>query len=558
MFFTTNSGIGEAEDGTPFPYTGIGLTLLRTRIAPDGTTRETDIMQMARDRGARVWSAPWSPPIAFKDSGTLNGGRFVSRPEHHTAYANQLADYVAAMRDESGVDLYALSMQNEPNISEVYESCEWTSRQIRAFVPYLRAALDARGAAGTRLLLPESFNWQFAEAADTLDDPVTAAMVDILAAHGYGSSAAAVDARGKALWMTEDSLLEGSDSSMDNGLYWAGRIHDFLTVAEVNAWHYWWLISGNEDGNEGLADSNGVPAKRMYALGQFSRFVRPGSYRMGTSASDGGVRVSAYRHLFTGAFAVVAINTNDTEVALTATLDGASAPTVTPWITSASMSLSNQPPVAVVNSVFTHTLPARSVVTYAGHGPADTPLSAPGRIARSRGRVRGPGGRSRRPRVFTHDFREPGAVDPGVVHQRPDPADRADRYQSVPRPPPRLPDRTSTLSSRVIKTIRIRIAWVSLLTYDNRADLFSFQVVPIGFGFNLQSLAGQSRLNGIWRTTMRKRSMALAAVAICSIGSVGWAGMVGILRARSTQAGWSRAAPPGKSRRTGHPRGPPR
>lgn len=374
MFFTTNSGIGEAEDGTPFPYTGIGLTLLRTRIAPDGTTRETDIMQMARDRGARVWSAPWSPPIAFKDSGTLNGGRFVSRPEHHTAYADQLADYVASMRDGFGVDLYALSMQNEPNISEVYESCEWTSRQIRAFVPYLRAALDARGAVGTRLLLPEPFNWQFAEAADTLDDPVTAAMVDILAAHGYGSSAAAVDARGKALWMTEDSLLEGSDSSMDNGLYWAGRIHEFLTVAEVNAWHYWWLISGNEDGNEGLADSNGVPAKRMYALGQFSRFVRPGSYRMGTSASDG-VRVSAYRHLFTGAFAVVAINTNDTEVALTATFDGASASTVTPWVTSASMSLSNQPPVEVADSIFSHTLPARSVVTYAGHGPADTPLS---------------------------------------------------------------------------------------------------------------------------------------------------------------------------------------
>src|SRR5262245_23912791 len=41
--------------------TGIGLSLLRTRIAPGGTSVETGIMQLARDRGARVWSAPWSP-----------------------------------------------------------------------------------------------------------------------------------------------------------------------------------------------------------------------------------------------------------------------------------------------------------------------------------------------------------------------------------------------------------------------------------------------------------------------------------------------------------------
>src|SRR6185436_9512714 len=48
--------------------TGIGLSLLRTRIAPGATSVEYNIMQLARDRGARVWSAPWTPATPFKSN----------------------------------------------------------------------------------------------------------------------------------------------------------------------------------------------------------------------------------------------------------------------------------------------------------------------------------------------------------------------------------------------------------------------------------------------------------------------------------------------------------
>ena len=79
MFFSTNSGTGTSVDGTThFAFNGIGLSLLRNRIAPDGTTLEAGIMQMAQARGAKVWSTTWSPPAAYKDSGTVNGGNFLS------------------------------------------------------------------------------------------------------------------------------------------------------------------------------------------------------------------------------------------------------------------------------------------------------------------------------------------------------------------------------------------------------------------------------------------------------------------------------------------------
>ena len=143
-----------------------------------------------------------------------------------------------------------------------------------------------------------------------------------------------------------------------------------MTDAQANAWHYWWLIDANHD-NEGLTDVNGYPATRMYVLGNFSRFVRPNFYRI-DAANTGDSLVSAYKDSASTAFAIVAINPDAATVAQTFNLTNftAAAP-LTPWITSATLSLASQPTVAATNSSFTYTLPAMSVVTFVGN--ADLP-----------------------------------------------------------------------------------------------------------------------------------------------------------------------------------------
>ncbi len=250
MFFSTNSGIG--------------LSLLRNRIAPDGTTWETGIMQMAQARGARVWSVPWSPPANLKDSGTVNGGNFRGGAVTNQVYANQLARYVANMSRNYGVNIYALSIQNESDYNTTnYESCVWTRQQIHDFVPYLSAALAASNAASTKIMLPESMHWQSNTNLYTtaMNDPAVAALVGIIANHNYDGidfnhGATTPPARlpnyGKPTWQTEVSTGASFDGSISDGLYWGGRIHQFMTVAQANAWHYWWLIDGNSDANGGL------------------------------------------------------------------------------------------------------------------------------------------------------------------------------------------------------------------------------------------------------------------------------------------------------------------
>jgi glucuronoarabinoxylan endo-1,4-beta-xylanase len=374
MFFSTNSGTGVTLDGTTnFSFNGAGLSLLRNRIAPGGTTWEQGIMQMAQARGAKVWSTPWSPDTPFKSNTNVNGGYFVGTPANYQAYANEQAGYVAGMKSQYGINLCAISVQNEPDADvTTYESCNWTAQQIHDFVPYLHNALAAGNVASTKIMLPESQNWQdYSNLAVTaMTDPAVAADVGIIADHNYdganGPATLTKDSYGKALWETEVSVFDTFDGSISNGVYVAQRIYLFMTQAQANAWHYWWLISGNDD-NEGLTDTNGYPTKRMYALGQYSRFVRPNFYRIDANANYSPLWISAYKDSTSAAFAIVAVNTDPaTAVKQNFILTNFTAASVTPWITSGAQSLVSQTIVPVTNSSFAYTMPPLSVVTFAG------------------------------------------------------------------------------------------------------------------------------------------------------------------------------------------------
>ena len=354
LLFSTNSGAG--------------LSLLRTRIAPDGTSWETSIAQQAKARGARIWSTPWSPPIAYKDSGTVDGGNFVSSTANYQGYAAQLANYVASMTNTYGINLYAVSVQNEPDYSTTdYESCLWTSQQIHDFVPYLSTALSNNNVASTRIVIAEDANWKWDLAATAMSDNVSN-LVGVLAAHNYGSSAAPVTQFGtpcpKTLWETEHYF--GNDDSIANGVTVAQEIHSFMTVANANAYHYWWLTGS---GTGSIADNTANPAKRLFTMGNFSRFVRPGYYRIDVT-NNAFTSISAYKDTNSGRFAIVAINPAFTTVTQVFNLANFTATSVTPWITSSNLSLASQSAIAVANSSFSYALPAMSVVTFVGQGYA--------------------------------------------------------------------------------------------------------------------------------------------------------------------------------------------
>lgn len=371
-----------------FTTSGIGLSLLRIQVVPSaedckssgdeclevrsgGTvvTGELAIAKQAVARGVTVWSTPWSPPASMKSNHSFSqGGRLL--PEYYAAWAESLASFVKLLKF-NGVPIYALSVQNEPDLTTNYSSANFNGQELHDFVPYLHSALHSMGAGETKIIIAEASQWDFRLTTATMSDPIVAADVDILAAHGYGSARIVAPANhGKHVWQTEVSSQSAVyDGSMTDAITWASVIHTYLTVAQVNAWHWWWLSDGpkfgNQRDNSALTDINLNYPKRAYIIGQWSRFVRPGWSRIGVSYS-GPLQITAFKAPESRAFAIVVVNPRPKEISQTFSLDGFAADSATPWVTSSSLSLAVQSLVSIGRGSFTYSFPASSVTTLSG------------------------------------------------------------------------------------------------------------------------------------------------------------------------------------------------
>ncbi len=343
---------------------GAGLSLIRSRIAPPGWTSEANIALQALNNGARTWSTPWSPPREWKTNNDNNNGGALD-PAHYQDYANLLANYVEDMNAQ-GVPLYAVSLQNEPNWVADYESCIWSAQQFANFLPFVGQTFASRGITA-KIMLPESLNWNFSLADIVMTTPSLAQYVGILAAHNYGESLNSyqpyANANGKPVWETEVTLHPTS-TVIANALDLADDIHQALTDGNASAYHYWWL-SSSADG--GLFDASWNPNKRLWAMGQYSRFVRPGWVRVGQT-DDGGLDITTFKDPASGKFAIVVANLSTTNsINETFTLNGITASSVTPYITSATDNLVQYSNIAVTGgTTFTSTIAASSIVTFYG------------------------------------------------------------------------------------------------------------------------------------------------------------------------------------------------
>lgn len=346
---------------------GLGLSLLRQRIQPDGLTGENHVADKALERGVQLWAAPWSPPGEWKTSGTeRNGGRL--EPEHYQDWADRLATF-AANQARNGRPLMGLSAQNEPNWIADWETCEWTPDEFVTFIrDHLAPALH-EASPSTLLIAPESNDWgtlaTFTE--PLLADEDTRRALDVVAVHSYGGTAFEYSSPAdnqKEFWQTEISYH--TRTGFKNALETAERIHDHLTVANVNAWHYWWMFS--DDPSSLMQD--GVLVAQAYALGQFSKFIRPGALRIDASPVSPvtGIRVSAYAHPRTGRLVIVAINGTETALEQTFELEGSQPAELTPYVTSETQSLEPQAPISA-GETFTYELAASSITTFVGQGP---------------------------------------------------------------------------------------------------------------------------------------------------------------------------------------------
>ncbi|MGA2889692.1 MAG: cellulose binding domain-containing protein [Terracidiphilus sp.] len=378
------------------PTSGLGLSVLRVRIDPTGSPTSTppwatiapntgswlDEVTNAQEAVAAnpkaiVMATPWTPPASLKSSsssqpffsGTCSPaagfcGGFLE-PANYATYASYLEDFVTYFDNTAGFDLYAISMQNEPDFANVdYESCNWTAAQMDTWIAGNASTLT------TKLIMPESFQFIQAQSNTALEDPVAELLISIIGGHLYGSSPTAytlAQQDGKELWMTEHMFTPaGSQPAIGDALQLAEEIHNSMVTGNYSAYVYWWIWDDPADSiNYGLINSSTtapVPTYYGDAIGQFSKFIQPGYVMVSASDPIPGVFDSAY--MGDGNLVIVAINSNTTAASFPVTIQGQATASFTPYQTSATETMAQLTPVSVTGGSFTYSLPAQSITTF--------------------------------------------------------------------------------------------------------------------------------------------------------------------------------------------------
>lgn len=397
---------------------GLGLTILRIGMGDDGNvyngTSCWDDIKKAKARGLKyVIGSTWSPPGDWKTahpyvSDPKNDGGYL-KPEYYSQWADRIAAFPAKVKAGSGMDLYAMSIANEPDFASCgsnepcngnYVTTLYNDTQI---VNLLKVAGPKLHAAGCKVMAPEASEWLHVwsntsaccsvpggkpstdplkgkgyDYGHTLFKDKTAwALLDILGVHQYDTQVAepwpSDVPEKKPIFQTEMSGVKWwpdgvPATDIDNGIAVAGWIHNALTVGEASGWCYWWWQAMG-DTNEGLLLANGTDTKRHYTYGNFSRFVRPGYVRVeitGNVPKD--VLLSAYKGT-DGTIVIVAINKSTASVTVPITISGGTVPaSMTPWVTSASTNdnLAAKTAVSASGGILTVTLGSKTVTTFVG------------------------------------------------------------------------------------------------------------------------------------------------------------------------------------------------
>ena len=338
----------------------------------------------------RFMSTPWTPPndsvSKWKVSDsykTMNystpevGGTL--DPAHYADYADVLADYALGYKAKFGVDLNVLSLQNEQNFQCTYESADWTAAQFHDFFAILKTEFTKKGVftqlPNLKIMAPEFQNVKEDLILPTLNDSNTSELLGVVGVHQYEFGKSNVTsytpptltnslAAGRPIWMTEFSTAAWSaDTSITDALIVARLVHMDLVVAQMSAFLYWWAWGS---GNGCLAQTSGTQPKRLYALGQYSRFIRPDWIRVDTVANPAtNVYLSAFKNPAGNQIAVVAINAGTSQVPLALTIDTGSFGGLTSYRTSASENIASIGALAAGATVNV-TLAASSVTTFVG------------------------------------------------------------------------------------------------------------------------------------------------------------------------------------------------
>jgi glucuronoarabinoxylan endo-1,4-beta-xylanase len=316
---------------------------------------------MNRTDGVHFMACPWSPPGWMKSNNSpINGGSL--NAAYYDKFATYMKTYVDHYRNTYGFDIRWVSIQNEPTNNTAYASCVYSNSAMDIVAGKVADAVHSLNQ-GVLVGAPEgatrgiSINYMNAMSA------TTKGKIDYILTHDYTGANSGLAGFGKLVMNTEVWSEAGSDDvTITDGLRWANAIKDALVSRNEPGWLYWWILDANS-GAQGIVvirTGGYTLPKRLYAMGQFSRFMREGDVRVDATSTNSNLAVVATKNA-AGKASILVIN-NSTS-AITATLKGLNTAILEAYRTSATEDLAKLENITATDNMATVAFAAKSITT---------------------------------------------------------------------------------------------------------------------------------------------------------------------------------------------------
>lgn len=309
---------------------GLGYSILRLMIYPNEADWSADVeaARTAQEKGAIVFACPWDCTEALSETIKVNGKEVKRlKKENYEAYANHLIRYVDFMK-QNGVNLYAISVQNEPDMEFTY----WTPQEVVDFVKQYGARIRETG---VKLMSPEACGTQPDYTDPIINDAEAFAQTDIVAGHLYQGFTDLDNGyvknrhdyicglyprlRGKTWWMTEHLFNDGEKSEdpsqwefqkWEYCLNHLGKEIHMCMEGYCSAYVYWYLkrfygLMGDND--ERCPVGEGEVTKNGYIMAHYAQYAT-GTTRIKATTNHTGICATAYINATNNEITLVILN----------------------------------------------------------------------------------------------------------------------------------------------------------------------------------------------------------------------------------------------------------
>lgn len=336
---------------TIFPKNGLNYSFCRTPIAscdfslsPYNYLSNTDINNFSIERDTKylipmiktalhknpnlkLLASPWSPPAFMKDNNKLTlGGKLLEK--YYDLYAEYLSKYILEYQN-NGINIQYMTIQNEPNATQTWESCIYSSEEEAKFVnDYLYPKFEKNKINTKILAWDHNKERLFSRSKEVFK--LAKNSISGMAMHWYSGDyfeeivLTHNEYPDKLLIHTEGctgfSNFRKEDEVMNAEIYGHDILNDLN--AGINGFIDWNMVLDHKGGPNHKQNYCNAPIMlnknntgyiknlTYYYIGHFSKFIKPSAKKIGFSKFTSNIEVTAFKNT-DNSIAVILLNRNN-------------------------------------------------------------------------------------------------------------------------------------------------------------------------------------------------------------------------------------------------------